>query len=152
MSKNKKGAEESNVIIFIILALVVAGTVVFFSWKFFSTAGNLVDASDPTVTVAVESCRLEIQRQQASYCNSEKKVNLKAGGEMIVSCHYIDEFIKKGAVSEGLEISQNAKDCGDETDFKKRVCSRVNSTSYNQEKSLKETFVNGERCDRILTS
>ncbi|MEM4605635.1 MAG: hypothetical protein QW103_01185 [Candidatus Pacearchaeota archaeon] len=149
MLRNKKGAEESNVIIFIILALVVAGLVVYFSWKFFGTAGNIVDAGDPTVTIAVEACRLEIQRQAISYCNSEKRVNLKAGGEMIVSCYYIDNNIKKGAVSEGIEDKIIDKKCENEgnrqeEDFMSRVCQRaLSSMNFRDAENF---MVNGQKC------
>ncbi len=94
---NKKGAEESNVIIFIILALVVAGLVIYFSWGFFNTGSRLVNGNDPSVTFAVESCKYEVGRDKDSYCTSDHSVKIKGGGEMIVSCKFIDTDIRKNS-------------------------------------------------------
>jgi|GEM_PF-6206505 len=146
IKRKKRGAEESNLIIFIILALFVGGLVIYFSWKFFTTAGATVDAADPTVTVAVETCRLEIQRQEASYCSSEKRVKLKSGGEMSVNCWYIDTNIRKGAVLEGLEQFVKKTNCETEKEtFIGNICSRV----FASEPKLKDAenyMVNGEKC------
>ncbi len=142
MVKEKRGAEESNVIIFIILALVVAGLVIYFSWGFFNTGSRLIDGNDPSVTFAVESCKAEIRLDSNAYCNSAKSVKIKGGGEMIVSCHYINMNIRKNSLNETQGVA--GKVCN-QTQFRIDQCDLINKTGIT-ETELKKVRVNGEPC------
>ncbi len=144
MVRGKKGAEESNVIIFIILALVVAGLVIYFSWNFFETGSKLIDGGDPSVTIAVESCKIEMAQQPDAYCNSAKVVKIKGGGEMIVNCEYLDTTIRKGFTNEIQGVNVNA--CTSPF-FNVTQCTLIKSTT--SEAEANKTIVNGAKCSDI---
>ncbi len=141
MVKGKRGAEESNIIIFIILALVVAGLVIFFSWNFFSTGSRLIDGNDPSVLMAVETCNVEIKMNTNAYCDSTKYVKIKGGGEMIVNCQYINENIRRGSMNESLD--GNIPLCTN--DFVTEQCNLIKSSGA-MENEYNKIRVNGEKC------
>lgn len=140
MKFNKKGAEESNVIIFIILALVVVGLIIWFSYSFFSKGTNLIDGNDPSVTVAIESCKAEMKLQDSAYCNSAKSIKIKGGNEMIVSCHYLNSEVRRGSIKE----SYTSSSCSNR-DFVNAQCGLIEKSGV-LEKDLKKVYVNGVRC------
>lgn len=146
ISLKKKGAEESNVIIFVILALVVAGLVIYFAWNFFNVGTSLIDGNDPSVTAAVESCKIEIGIQPDAYCNSAKFVKIQGGGEMIVNCEYLNNSVRKGFI-EAASLSVTA--CTGTPAFNLSQCNLIKSTTDNQV-TVNNTIVNGAKCSDIL--
>jgi hypothetical protein len=138
--RGKKGAEESNVIIFIILALVVAGLVVYFSWEFFGTGVRLVDGNDPSVTIAIESCKAEMGIQPSAYCDSAKSVKIKGGGEMIVSCEYLNSAVIKGSLN---DVAGKPSSCP--ATFVRTQCGLI-LRSETDKGILENTIVNGDKC------
>jgi hypothetical protein len=140
MRFGKKGAQEMNMIIFIILALIVAGLVIWFSYGFFGTGTRLIDGNDPSVQIAIESCKAEMRIQESAYCNSAKTVKIKGGEEMIVNCEFLNENIQKGFIEEsGL----NKPDC-EIDDFIKNQCSLINQTT--DELTANKTRISGKSC------
>jgi hypothetical protein len=87
--ENKKGAEESNMIIFIILALVVAGLVIFFSWGFFSKGSDILDGTDPVIQTALQSCKVEMSINKDSWCTGVKYVPY-ARAKQYMTCDYLN--------------------------------------------------------------
>jgi hypothetical protein len=138
MLVKKKGAQESNMIIFIILALVVAGLVIWFSYGFFGTGTRLIDGNDPSVQIAIESCKAEMRIQESAYCNSAKTVKIRGGGEMIVNCKFLDgmqPFVE--------EAGLNKPDC-EMDDFIKSQCRLINQTT--DELTANKTRISGKSC------
>ncbi len=142
MVKGKRGAEESNIIIFIILALVVAGLVIFFSWGFFSTGSRLIEGNDPSVTVAVESCKAEMKMNNNAYCDSAKYVKIKGGGEMVVSCEYINNNIRKNSMNESFSDGI-VPSCTN--NFVNDQCKLIKDSGVTDEE-YKKIRVNGDKC------
>ncbi len=98
MNLRKKGAEESNVIIFIILALVVAGLVIWFSYGFFSRGSDILDATDPVVQSALQSCKAELSINSGAWCTSIKYVPY-AKSKQYMTCDYLNA--RTGSTIEG---------------------------------------------------
>ncbi len=142
MLNRKKGAEESNVIIFIILALIVAGLVIYFSWGFFSKGGDILK-NDQTVTLSIESCKAEISIQPEAYCDSAKFVKIQGGGEMIVNCEFLNTKVQIGSLNESIVgLSDNQKNC---TTFNANQCKLI-QTSGVLKSDLEKTRINGVKC------
>lgn len=95
MVKGKRGAEESNIIVFIILALVVAGLVIFFSWNFFEKGGAILVATDPVVQSALKFCEAEKNMMnENSWCTTIKYVPY-AKQKQYVTCDYLNSMTGK---------------------------------------------------------
>jgi hypothetical protein len=149
MNIRKKGAESATMIIWIIVALAAAGLLIWFNYVFFGTAGRLVDGNDPSVTMAIESCKAEMKVQPTAYCESDKIVSVKRGGDMIVSCHYLDQTIRKDAMKDAVEnLPANAKNC-DATDFIIAQCSKIQNTGVS-DNELSKIYVNGKKCFDVM--
>jgi hypothetical protein len=132
-------------IIFIILALVVAGLVIWFSYGFFGTGTRLIDGSDPSVEIAIESCKAEMRIQPDAYCNSAKSIKIRGGGEMIVNCEFLDTKVRPGFIAEaGLQTST----CLGPRFFNQTQCGLINSTK--DERTANNTIINGVKCSEIL--
>jgi hypothetical protein len=146
---NKKAAEESNVIIFIILALIVVGLVIWFSYGFFSTGTRLIDGNDPSVELALQSCKYEIERNPSALCNASRSVKIRGGGEMIVSCFYINKNIRPGALDEVIEkLTDPQKTCSD-SGFIKSQCGLIKMSGV-EGKAYEDSLVNGVKCKTVI--
>ena len=146
----KKGAEESNVIIFIILALAVAGLVIYFSWNFFGTGTRLIDGNDPSVEAALQACKVEIARSASALCSSAKTIKIRGGGEMIVNCIFINNSVRSGELNQVIAtLPERSRGCTN--NFVADQCKLIEMTGVS-ESDLKKIIVNGERCSVSSTA
>lgn len=145
MVKGKRGAEESNIIIFIILALVVAGLVIFFSWNFFSKGSDMIDINDFVTKAAIQSCQLEINSGGLEgYCYTPKTIKLKDGKTQIVNCKFIEVALKGGLTN--FTGTEGIGTCKDE-DFIKAQCRLFNMTQG--ETVTNKTRINNRLCSEF---
>lgn len=137
MLKGKKGAEESNVIIFIVLALIVAGLVIFFSWNFFSKGTAILDATDPVVQSALQACKAEAAINEGSWCNSIKYVPY-ADSKQYVTCFYLNS--KTGTTIETSTECEKTKVTAILEDYCLEL-SKSNTGSFKE-------YINGQLCEK----
>jgi hypothetical protein len=142
--KSKKGAEESNMIIFIILALIVVGLVVWFSYGFFGTGIRLIDGNDPSVDIALQSCKVEIVRSASALCSSPKTIKIRGGGEMIVNCEFLNNSVRSGELNQVIAtLPENVRGCKNK--FIEEQCKLIEDSGVSGS-DLKKIIVNGVRC------
>jgi hypothetical protein len=138
MNIRKKGAEESNVIIFIILALVVAGLVIWFSYGFFGRGTAILDATDPVVQSALQACKAEMSISQAAWCTSIKYVPY-AKQKQYVTCDYLND--RTGKTIEGTPNCGLVEEAVE--GVKRNYCAELAKAPG----TLKE-IINGEVCEK----
>jgi hypothetical protein len=142
--KNKKAAEESNMIIFIILALIVAGLVIWFSYGFFGTGTRLIDGNDPSVDIALQSCKVEIARSASALCSSPKTIKIRGGGEMIINCVFLNNSVRSGELNQVIAtLPEGSRDCTN--NFFVEQCKLIEDSGVSKS-DLEKIIVNGVRC------
>ncbi len=143
---NKKGAEESNMIIFIILALVVVGLVIWFTFGFFNKGTDLLDMNDLVTIGAVQSCQQEINLNQLDgYCYSPKEIKMKDGSKRTVNCWFIERNFKESNFT-GVGTLGTCNP----SKFVGAQCYLLNITVGEAETN--NTYVNSEKCKDVLNA
>lgn len=128
----KRGAEETNALIWVVLALLVVGVFALFYFKVYSQANSALNLSPSDRTLAIQVCKASSSLDNTVYCGDFKK--LDSG---YYSCYALAEMLPAEDVSEWKKAGAACSD-----DYPRNKCKELNQTQ-----GFKKAVVNGKDCE-----